>query len=51
MVRVPYDVEAEIAVAGALGMPALEAYAVELRTGVYLGLHAARGLSAEEVRA
>lgn len=37
-VRVPYDVEAEIAVAADLGMPALDAYAKELRTAVYRGL-------------
>lgn len=44
-VRVPYDVEAEIAEARACGMPELEAYEIELRTGVYRGDHAARGLS------
>lgn len=44
-VRVPYDVEAEIAAARALGMPELEAYEIELRTGVYRGDHAALGLS------
>ncbi|WP_250443285.1 metallophosphoesterase family protein [Actinotalea sp. C106] len=49
MVRVPFDVEAEIAVARGVGMPSLEAYAVELRTGVYRGLHAERGLRAEDV--
>lgn len=38
LVRVPYDVEAEIAVAERLGMPALRPYAVELRTAVYRGL-------------
>jgi hypothetical protein len=43
-VRVPYDIEAEIAVAAALGMPALEPYAIELRTAVYRGQHAALGL-------
>lgn len=36
-VRVPYDIEAEIAVATAMGMPELNSYAVELRTGVYRG--------------
>ena len=36
-VRVAYDVEAELAVAAALGMPELEAYAVELRQGIYRG--------------
>ena len=44
-VRVPYDVEAEIAEARACGMPELEAYEIELRTGVYRWDHAARGLS------
>ncbi|PJJ70520.1 protein phosphatase [Diaminobutyricimonas aerilata] len=34
-VRVPYDVEAEIAVAFELGMPDLDAYAAELRTARY----------------
>ncbi len=34
-VRVPYDIEAEIAVADASGMPEPEAYAKELRTGRY----------------
>jgi predicted phosphodiesterase len=38
LVRVPYDVEAEIAVATELGMPQLKPYAVELRTAVYRGL-------------
>lgn len=37
LVRVPYDVEAEIAVAAELGMPQLEPYAVELRSAVYRG--------------
>lgn len=37
-VRVPYDVEAEIAYAAEEGMPELEEYAVELRTGVYRGI-------------
>jgi predicted phosphodiesterase len=36
-VRVPYDVEAELAVAKEMGMPELEAYAVELRHGIYRG--------------
>ncbi len=49
VVRVPYDVKAEIAVARDLGMPQLEAYAVELRTAVYRGLHAERGLRADDV--
>ena len=37
-VRVPYDAEAEIAVAYDLGMPEADAWAGELRTGVYRGL-------------
>jgi predicted phosphodiesterase len=41
-VRVPYDVEAEIAVACERGMPAVDAYAQELRTAVYRGRHDAR---------
>lgn len=44
VVRVPYDVEAEIEVARAAGMPELEAYTIELRTAVFRGLHAERGL-------
>ncbi|NDL55740.1 metallophosphoesterase [Phytoactinopolyspora sp. XMNu-373] len=44
-VRVPYDIEAEIAAAADLGMPGLEAYAVELRTAVYRGLHDRLGLT------
>ena len=36
-VRVPYDVEAELAVAREMGMPALDEYAVELRRGIYRG--------------
>ncbi|KJQ53612.1 metallophosphoesterase family protein [Microbacterium sp. SA39] len=36
-VRVPYDVEAEIAVAEALAMPMREVWAVELRTAVFRG--------------
>lgn len=37
IVRVPYDVEAEIAVARELGMPEVEFYAVELREALYRG--------------
>jgi protein phosphatase len=40
-VRLPYDIEAEIAAAEASGMPDLEAYARELRTAVYRGRKAA----------
>lgn len=47
-VRVPYDIEAEIAVAVGLGMPAVEPYAVELRTAVYRGQHEQLGLRAGE---
>jgi len=36
-VRVPYDVEAELTAAKEMGMPELEAYAVELRYGIYRG--------------
>ncbi len=45
-VRVPYDVEAEIAATRDLDMPPAEteAYAVELRTGVYRGRHEELGL-------
>lgn len=38
IVRVPYDIEREIALARERGMPELEPYAIELRTGVYRGL-------------
>ena len=37
-VRVPYDVEKQIERARSLNMPATDAYAVELRTGVYRGV-------------
>jgi predicted phosphodiesterase len=36
-VRVPYDVEAELAVAARMGMPELEGYVSELRHGIYRG--------------
>jgi len=36
-VRVPYDVEAELAVAWDMGMPELEGYTAELRHGIYRG--------------
>jgi predicted phosphodiesterase len=36
-VRVPYDVEAELAVAREMGMPELEGYTAELRHGIYRG--------------
>lgn len=47
-VRVPYDVEAEIAATRASGMPRAEteAYEIELRAGVYRGNHAELGLTA-----
>lgn len=37
--RVEYDVEAELAVAAASGMPQQDEWATELRTGVYRGAH------------
>lgn len=37
-VRVPYDVEAELAVAARMGMPELEGYGSELRHGIYRGM-------------
>jgi hypothetical protein len=36
-VRVPYDWAAELAAAEALGMPEVEAYASEIRDGIYRG--------------
>jgi predicted phosphodiesterase len=36
-VRVPYDIEAELAVAARMGMPQTEAYGRELRDGIYRG--------------
>lgn len=36
-VRVPYDVEAELAFAREVGMPDLDAYKLELREGIYRG--------------
>ncbi|WP_327696813.1 MULTISPECIES: metallophosphoesterase family protein [unclassified Streptomyces] len=36
-VRVPYDVEAELSVARAMGVPEFEGYASELRHGIYRG--------------
>jgi len=41
-VRVPYDVEAEIAVAESLDMPTADVWAVELRTAVYRGRQASQ---------
>lgn len=43
-VRVPYDIEAEIAAARACEMPEVEAYATELRTAIYRGRHEELGL-------
>ncbi|MFT4233583.1 MAG: metallophosphoesterase family protein, partial [Microbacterium sp.] len=37
-VRVPYDVEPEIALAHELGMPTADVWGVELRTALYRGL-------------
>lgn len=45
-VRLPYDVEAEIAAASVAGMPQLEPYAIELRTAIHRGRHAELGLTA-----
>lgn len=45
-VRVPYDIEAEIAAAESVSMPTLDAYAIELRTAVYRGRHEKLGLTA-----
>lgn len=36
-IRVPYDIEAEVEVARDLGMPDIDAYALELREGIYRG--------------
>jgi predicted phosphodiesterase len=44
--RVPYDVEAAIAIAREVDMPGAQAYAIELRTGIYRRDHEARGLTA-----
>jgi predicted phosphodiesterase len=38
IVRVPYDIEREIAIAAERGMPELQEYAGELRTSVYRGV-------------
>lgn len=43
-VRVPYDIEAEIAVADRLRMPTRDVWAIELRTGVFRGHHEEHGL-------
>ena len=45
LVRVPYDVEAELAVAEAAGMPALDAWTIELRTAIFRGQHEELGLT------
>jgi predicted phosphodiesterase len=45
-VRVPYDIEAELAVARDMGMPELDYYAVELREGLYRGAQKARATAA-----
>jgi hypothetical protein len=36
-VRVPFDIDTEIAIAAASGMPGAREYAIELRTGLYRG--------------
>jgi predicted phosphodiesterase len=43
-VRLPYDIEAEIKVAEASGMPTLEHYKSELRTAIYRGITTAATL-------
>ncbi len=43
-VRLPYDVDAEVAAAHEVSMPLTAEYEVELRTGVYRSLHVDRGL-------
>jgi protein phosphatase len=43
IVRVPYDIEAELAVAEAAQMPAFDAWATELRAGVYRGQNTGLG--------
>jgi len=43
IVRVPYDIEAELAVAEAAQMPAFDAWATELRAGVYRGRNTGLG--------
>ena len=35
--QAPYDIDAELAVAGQLGLPDYDAYALELREGTYRG--------------
>ncbi|WP_338540563.1 metallophosphoesterase family protein [Paenibacillus tundrae] len=42
-VRVPYDIEQEVRVAQQAGVPALELYIREIRTGVYRGLQEKSG--------
>jgi predicted phosphodiesterase len=44
-VRVPYDIEAEIAVAEELRMPTRDVWSIELRTGVFRGHHEEYGLT------
>lgn len=39
--QVPYDIDAELAIARNLGLPGYEAYALELREGIYRGLQRA----------
>ena len=50
-VRVPFDTEAEIAVAFASGMPEAQEYAIELRTGLYRGNQQGASSSAAAARA
>jgi putative phosphoesterase len=42
IVRVPYDIEAEISIASERGMLELDEYAVELRSAVYRGLQSSK---------
>ena len=37
-VQVPYDIDAELAIARQLGLPEYDAYVLELREGTYRGL-------------
>ncbi len=43
-VRVPYDIETEVALADALGMPDARPWQIELRTGIHRGHHEELGL-------
>ncbi|MBY0122208.1 metallophosphoesterase [Bacillus sp. S/N-304-OC-R1] len=43
IIRIPYDIEKEIAIAKEMGLPNLEAYALELREAKYRGAYGAKG--------